>query len=113
LDLVFLIPGSDYGLAPASQAVVNHSVLYDDEGAARMQEIVNYLVLYRIICVWGGPRRGSAGEGNACLLDPWIFGQEANRGQNRNFVVSEPVSAGGIGDASLKVPGSYRTISRL
>src|SRR5258707_3722202 len=36
--------------------IMNHSVLYDDEGAARMQKILNYLVLYRIICLWDARR---------------------------------------------------------
>src|SRR5260370_1466720 len=37
-------------------AVVNRSVLYDEEGATRMQQIVNYLVRYRIIRRWGARR---------------------------------------------------------
>src|ERR1700694_5026002 len=38
------------------QTVMNRSVLYDDGGLARMQDILNYLVLYRIICLWGARR---------------------------------------------------------
>src|ERR1700733_3432950 len=47
---------TDCDLARPCQTVLNRSVLYDDEGVARMQEIVNYLVLYRIIYVWRARR---------------------------------------------------------
>jgi hypothetical protein len=36
--------------------VMNRSVLYDEEGGTRMQEILNYLVLYWIIHIWDARR---------------------------------------------------------
>src|ERR1700733_5459879 len=43
-------------LARSCRAVMNHSVLYDDEDLAEDAEILNYVVLYRIMCLWGARR---------------------------------------------------------
>jgi TetR/AcrR family transcriptional regulator, copper-responsive repressor len=59
LGLRWVCAGFALGLACA---LMNRPVVYDDEGTLRMQELLNYLVRYLIMRIWGRPKNFSREE---------------------------------------------------